>query len=513
MSLLGRTLQPVVNAIWKANRSLSRGSHYGNNPHLTQSRSFYSGNVDRLLDGWTVQTASIDQYLYRELTSLRSRSRELVRQVSYGKKFTNLMKTNIIGPNGITVQSQLKRSSGEMDKLANDAVEAAYKLWSENPEFCDMEGRKGINDMDNLAVKTLAEDGEVLFEIFEGMRYGPHGIKLKLIDPELLDTMKNEQARNGNVIRLGVEYNSDGQRVRYYFQTIDEYGNYVRDRHKVVNASHIVHVFLDEYPNQSRGIPWMHAALQDLKSLNKYDESAMTAARYGAAKMVVLSSDGTEADEYEGDEEGYADNVTLDNIEPGTIKDIGTKQLHSFDPDYPHEMYESFVKRCLHSISTGIQVSYASLSNDLKDVNFSSIRTGVLEDRELYKMLQAVYIRQVKSVVTKRWLAMAMMKGAIRIGNRPLGRPYEDYATALHYQPRRWSWVDPQKDMNANKVAIDYRLKSRSQIMREQGDDPDTIWAEIAREKKLLEELGIEPVTQTEGEPDGQEESKPDQDE
>jgi len=63
-----------------------------------------------------------------------------------------------------------------------------------------------------------------------------------------------------------------------------------------------------------------------------------------------------------------------------------------------------------------------------------------------------------------------------------------------HYQGRRWAWVDPQKDGNANKLAIDNRLKSRSQIMRESGDDPESVWREIQHEEEIMRELGIQPI-------------------
>lgn len=68
---------------------------------------------------------------------------------------------------------------------------------------------------------------------------------------------------------------------------------------------------------------------------------------------------------------------------------------------------------------------------------------------------------------------------------------------AAHYQGRRWAWVDPQKDGNANKLAIDNRLKSRSQIMRESGDDPESVWREIQREEQIMEQLGIQPIPES----------------
>ena len=75
----------------------------------------------------------------------------------------------------------------------------------------------------------------------------------------------------------------------------------------------------------------------------------------------------------------------------------------------------------------------------------------------------------------------------------PLSRNIDDYRSA-HFQARRWAWVDPQKDGAANKLAIDERLKSRSQIMREAGDDPESTWLEIQREEQLLAKMGIQPI-------------------
>jgi len=117
-----------------------------------------------------------------------------------------------------------------------------------------------------------------------------------------------------------------------------------------------------------------------------------------------------------------------------------------------------------------------------------------LEDREVFKGLQNWFIRCfIRPGFLEEWLLWAWTKKIITIGSRPLSRPVDDYMLA-HYQGRRWAWVDPQKDGNANKLAIDNRLKSRSQIMRESGDDPESVWREIQHEEEIMRELGIQPI-------------------
>jgi capsid protein len=95
--------------------------------------------------------------------------------------------------------------------------------------------------------------------------------------------------------------------------------------------------------------------------------------------------------------------------------------------------------------------------------------------------------------VYEEWVDMAYMAGVIKIGGvAPLSRVVNDYYPAA-YQGRRWDWVDPQKDGNANDMAIKNRTTSISQVIRDKGGDPETLFREIQRERQMMEELGITP--------------------
>ena len=460
------------------------------NPHLNarvRSAGFTSADVDRLLAGWDTSSNSIDYYLQGELTQLRARSRKMVRANPYGKRFIAMIKSNVVGPNGVNIQAQsmIARQGGmTLDAPANDAIEAAFKAWGQ--KHADYSGKSTWIDLQNMAISCAAQDGEFLFR---KMYTGPYGFQLKCIDAEMLDVTRNHKTKKGEV-RLGVEYNAAGKVINYYFRDKSD-NQYGAGRSYAVPANQIIHGFISEWPDQSRGAPWMHASLERSKHLEKYDEAAIVKARSTAATMAVLrSTTGEEA--YEGDEDA-GDGVTLDQYDAGTIKDIGDREIVNIDSSYPHQMYAQFVKAQLQGIASGLGVSYHALSNDLEGVNYSSIRAGVLEDREVFKGLQNWFIRCLIQPVFEEWLLNAWARRVITIGTRPLNRPPEDYLQA-HYQPRRWAWVDPQKDGAANKLAIDERLKSRSQIMREQGDDPESVWREIHRDEQMMKKLGIQPI-------------------
>jgi lambda family phage portal protein len=475
---LFRSPAPVVE------RSMAPNPH--RNPRVRSG--FFSTEVNRLLHGWDTSSNSIDYYLRGELTGLRARSRKMVRANPYGKRFIAMIKSNVVGPNGVTIQAQTTRFRQNeglvLDTRANEAIEAAFLDWA--LYHCDYTGKSTWIDLQNMAISCAAQDGEFLFR---KMYAGKYGYQLKCIDPELLDIQKNEKTKNGE-IRLGVEYNAAGRAINYWFRELNS-GLYNSGKSIAVPAGQIIHGFISEWPDQSRGAPWMHASLERGKHLEKYEEAAIVKARSTAATFGVMTSNGGE-DSYAGDEDA-GDGVTLDQYEAGTIKDIGDRTFQNVDSSYPHQMYAAFVKSQLQGIASGLGISYHSLANDLEGVNYSSIRAGVLEDREVFKGLQNWFIRSLVRPVYDDWLVFALTKQAIKIGTVPLSRDVNDYRGA-HYQGRRWAWVDPQKDGAANKLAIDERLKSRSQIMRDAGDDPESTWLEIQREEQLLEKLGIQPI-------------------
>jgi len=412
--------------------------------------AFHSEQANRLLFGWDSASQTIDYYLIQELRQLRARSRAMVRGNPYGKRFISTVKANVVGPQGVQVQARSLRLNGELDTPANDAIEAAWREWGH--KHCDYLGRHTWQDIQNLCIACAAQDGEFLVR----KHYtGRHKFQLQVVDPELLDVEKNEEVGDGE-IRLGVEYDATGRRVRYHFKkkTHPVSGGYDNYDEFSVAAGDIIHGFISEWPDQSRGTPWMHASLERSKHLEKYEEAAIVKARSTAATMAFLRSQ--EGDAYEGE--------------------------------------ESFVKAHLQGIASGLGISYHSLSNDLEGVNYSSIRAGVLEDREVFKGLQNWFIRTLVQPVYEQWVTQAVGEEAIRIGRVPLRKPIGEYYPA-HYQARRWAWVDPQKDGAANQMAIDNMTKSRSAIIREQGDDPENVFREIKAEQDMLDALGLVPVS------------------
>ncbi|CAN8142216.1 hypothetical protein THIOSC15_3450015 [uncultured Thiomicrorhabdus sp.] len=247
-------------------------------------------------------------------------------------------------------------------------------------------------------------------------------------------------------------------------------------------------------------MPQAAAALTRLNMLGGFEEAALVNARAGATKMGFITM--PEGGDYAGVGDSVdADGSQIDEAAPGEWHTLPAGAgVENYDPAYPSNEFGVFVKSMLRGIAAGLGISYHTLANDLEGVNYSSGRLGELADREVWKGIQDWFIEQFMTPVFEVWLQTELKAGNIRLPNGSL-LPYSKYSklNAPVWQARRWQWVDPQKEMNAPEKAIDLGLKSRSEIIREMGRDPNEVWREIERENKQLDKFGIQPKTENGG--------------
>src|SRR5690606_12986842 len=131
------------------------------------------------------------------------------------------------------------------------------------------------------------------------------------------------------------------------------------------------------------------------------------------------------------------------NAEPGEFVELPVGyELQSWDPEYPHANFESFLQACLRGLSTGLDVATHNLSGDMTDVNYSSARIAELAEREVWTILQSWLIDSLVMPIYADWLAAALTRGDITFetsGNAlPMDR-FNKFINVSRFQGRRWS--------------------------------------------------------------------------
>jgi lambda family phage portal protein len=286
---------------------------------------------------------------------------------------------------------------------------------------------------------------------------------------------------------MGIEFNKWNRPIAYHLLTThpgELFSNRSGQKYQRIPARQIIHAFIMDRPSQSRGVPWMHSAMTRLRMLAGYEEAELVAARVGASKMgFFVSGDGAG---YTGAEDAFGNKIM--EADPGTFEQLPSgMDVKMFDPHHPNSSFADFEKSILRGIASGLDISYATLSNDLENVNFSSIRHGSLEDRDSWRCLQTFVIEHFCNRVFESWLLMAMTCGRLGLNIRD----FDKYNNPI-WRARGWAWVDPLKDSHANEIAIAQKTRTRNQIAADHGNDIEEIFQQIVFEEELARKYGLD---------------------
>ncbi|MCX7180639.1 MAG: hypothetical protein NTX56_18375, partial [Proteobacteria bacterium] len=145
-------------------------------------------------------------------------------------------------------------------------------------------------------------------------------------------------------------------------------------------------------------------------------------------------------------------------------------------------------------LAAGLDVAAHNLTGDMTDVNYSSARIAELNEREVWMCLQDWFIGTLVEPVFQEWLSIALLRGDIRFESSGKALPPErldKFVNAAKFQGRRWSWVDPAKEMEANQAGVQLGVTSRTRIAAEQGIDIEDVIDEQAQERKLMQAAGL----------------------
>lgn len=449
-------------------------------------RSYAAGQLTRLSNTWQTDPGSINRSLRYELRTLRARARQLSENDGYAAKFLGSCVANIAGPQPFRLQAKIKRPRGTLDSRANRMLETAWREWTTTE--CDAAGRSNLDAIHRTVIRCLARDGEVL------IRYrieGAHGLRLQVLDIDRLDEERNEQLAGGNVIKMGVELNGSGRPVAYHLlrEHPGEVGlwNTMGLRESLrVDAREILHVFVPHSAEQVRGVPWMAPVMARLWNISGFEEAAVISARTGASKMgFYVSPDGAlPATVSDGTD---SSGRFVQDAEPGTFEVLPSGyDFKTWDPQFPDTAVEPFIRTTLRGIAAGLGIAYHSLANDPSNVNYSTARVALLEERDVWGSIQAWYVDHVCRPIFEEWRSAAVSKKILP--NDALADRYGE----VWWQCKTWDWVDPLKDTQAEIEALKTGLTSRTRIAAERGRDIEDIFDEIAAENALAAEKGLE---------------------
>ena len=176
-------------------------------------------------------------------------------------------------------------------------------------------------------------------------------------------------------------------------------------------------------------------------------------------------------------------------IAPGMIKELNAgDEIQVVNPTGQATDATAYIELQQRLVAAGQGVSYEATSRDMSKSNYSSTRQGIIEDDMTYaeekELLMEVMDEIYETFVISLWLAG-------EIDAKDFWENKDKYFEhSWIVAPKKW--IDPQKEANANKIALQTGQKTFKQIAAEQGRDWKHHIDEIVEVLEYAKEKGVD---------------------
>ncbi len=445
-------------------------------------RGYDGAKTGRRIDDWVTRGNSANSEIATGGKRLRDRARDLVRNNCYASKAVEIFVGNAIGEG---ISAQARTNSIRLNKQIMEA-------WNEWCKFCDADGDLDFKGIQALAARSMFESGEcfIVFRERGGNSNLRIPLQLQVLEADFLDTTKSTLGENGNIIRQGIEFDRQNNRVAYWMWS-QHPGEMVIGRTQFksirIPADSVVHVFRKLRPGQTRGVTAYAPSMVRMRDLDGYDDAELWRKKIEAcfAAFVVQNNgaDGPIVGNVASKAGGTNNNdpERVEQFRPGMIEYLHPGEDIRFGTPTSDGNYESYERVQLHAIAAGLGITYEQLTGDLSQVNYSSLRAGLLEFRSLIEMLRChVFIPKICEPVWRKFIDRAFIAGAIS---------KIDYAVS--WTPPKFEMIDPLKDAQADTLMMRNGTLTLKEAIARNGYDPEQQIEEIAATNQLLDDKNI----------------------
>jgi len=213
-----------------------------------KKRMYQGAKYDRLNANWVTASTSQDSETLTSLRILRDRSRQLIRDNEYAAAMVRLVQQNVVGPSGIKLQMQIKLKNGKLNENLNAAVESEWERWCEKQSL-HTAGQLNMPALLRVGMAQLVETGECIVRKVPKKFGNSHvPLSLEVIESDrLVDQFSFGLSDRGNSVKMGVEVDSWGRPVSYYFYSAHpgdyNFAQFIPNRYQNISAQEILHVF------------------------------------------------------------------------------------------------------------------------------------------------------------------------------------------------------------------------------------------------------------------------------
>jgi lambda family phage portal protein len=453
------------------------------------STLYRGAEQSRLLADWILGKSDSTPDSW-ELSTLRERSRDLNRNDPVASGATETMSTNIVGQ-GLKPQSRLRAEvlgiSDDQAAFLQKQAESVFEKWA---PYADSSNRLSFDEIQFLSLRKIIEDGEIFaLPGWAEESWRPFGRVIELAESERCCSTSMDYDQ-------GIKLGDRGQPLVYSFSKPKSKNSYDINYTEIAafdskGRPKVLHIFPSKRVGQLRGIPFFAPAIGFFKHLTDYIEAEVVAARVAACLAVFV----TQADPYQGlstrqtatDPSGRR----IQELAPGMVEYLGIgESINVVDPKRPGEGFAPFLEGILRLVGVSLGLPYELILKDFSKTNYSSARAALLEGRRHFQGWRSWFAQKFCQPIWELVLEEACYRNAFDVTPDEFQKMKTEYCRCS-WIGGAWGWVDPVKEVESSKKAMDYGLSTLAEECAGQGRDWEEVLEQRAREQQKAGELGL----------------------
>lgn len=496
-------------------------------------------NDTREMVGWyPPKTAGLDENLSTR-DEVIARTRDLVRNHPIISGGVDRRAEAVVGAN-LRLETQpafeLMGQDADWADEWSAQTEQAFELWSRDPRnLCDAQMHLQFGGMVEMAYRHWWNDGEAAAIPKMLAPIGPRVMAeyrtcIEVIDPDRISNPRGlpdgHVLANGHKLIGGMEYDRNGARIAAYVRKVHPQAlNLAANDHFTwtripffgpTGTPRFIHAMKRDRADQRRGISRIVSALKRTKMFDRYDDAEVEAALLNSVMAAWIESPYETGDvaaalapgsEMQGSDD-YNMQALMQYRMDHPVRLEGVRTIHGAPgekltlnrAEHPSQNYPEFQATGLRTIAAKFGLSYAQLSANWADINYSSARAmlnevwrGLLHDRWLFTQAFCTPIYLA-------WLEEAIALGKVSIPGRKTN--FYRWRNALSLcewvGPGRGS-VDPLKEAQANDFELNQGATDLQSMSNERGRDYRKTLMAQHRVDKYREKLGMGPFVPLKG--------------
>ena len=444
-------------------------------------RGYDSGSRAGNNSGWVAINAPAEQMNQGQRDIIRARSRDLENNADIAEAIIGTFERNVIRT-GMHVQAKPIGKDGNEDEKLGKTMEKLWERWC-RPENCDITGESTFGEMQGMATRRMIADGGILFVLSDNPYKNaeiPLILQMREVD-EIDSTRFSYGAAGENRIINGIEVNEYNKPVAFWLKTITPDGLILGDS-KRIDAERVIYLRKKIRPSQLREVPKLANTINRVRDVNEYSEAVSIKERVLACLSVFIKKAipgggvgrGSNIASPKDEKTGYA----VKTLSPGLVTELMPgDDVTSVNPSGQASNAKEFIASQQRLIAAGQGLSYEAVARDMSEVNYSSARQGLIEDKKTYEMLQEYIKRHLCEKVWREFITQAVLADKLNIPDFFTNK--EDYLNHDWIAPGS-DWIDPLKEVKANAEALESNQVTLEDICAKSGRD----WREVMAQRK-----------------------------